>query len=183
MAPSAAAPSGTAHGASTGIDPLYDKKSILAFSSGKPSEAYGAPYRVFDEGKRRIARLPRPPYQFLDRISVVEGEPFVMEAGASAIAHFDVNPNHWYFGANRQREMPFAILLEVALQPCGWLAAYVGSALTSEGNLRRQTVGAHHGRKGYDHHAGRFNERVGVGRHDHPALLIGPRKRTSRTPL
>jgi len=141
VAPSAAAPSGTAHGASTGIDPLYDKKSILAFSSGKPSEAYGAPYRVFDEGKRRIARLPRPPYQFLDRISVVEGEPFVMEAGASAIAHFDVNPNHWYFGANRQREMPFAILLEVALQPCGWLAAYVGSALTSEGNLRFRNLG------------------------------------------
>ena len=25
--------------------------------------------------------------------------------------------------------MPFAVLLEVALQPCGWLAAYMGSAL------------------------------------------------------
>ena len=28
--------------------------------------------------------------------------------------------------------MPFAVLLEVALQPCGWLAAYMGSALTSD---------------------------------------------------
>jgi 3-hydroxymyristoyl/3-hydroxydecanoyl-(acyl carrier protein) dehydratase len=45
----------------------YGKNSILAFSSGKPSEAFGAPYGVFDEGERRIARLPRPPYQFLDR--------------------------------------------------------------------------------------------------------------------
>ncbi|MCH7726856.1 MAG: dihydroxy-acid dehydratase, partial [Planctomycetes bacterium] len=61
---------------------LYDKNSILAFGSGKPSEAFGAPYDVFDEGERRIARLPRPPYQFLDRISAVEGEPFVMQAGA-----------------------------------------------------------------------------------------------------
>jgi len=120
---------------------LYDKNSILAFGSGKPSEAYGAPYRVFDEGDRRIARLPRPPYQFLDRISEVAGEPFVMQAGASVTAHFDVRPDQWYFGSNRQREMPFSVLLEVALQPCGWLAAYVGSALTSEDNLRFRNLG------------------------------------------
>ena len=120
---------------------LYDKNSILAFGSGKPSEAFGAPYDVFDEGERRIARLPRPPYQFLDRISAVEGEPFVMQAGARVTTHFDVRPDHWYFGSNRQREMPFAVLLEVALQPCGWLAAYVGSALTSQDNLRFRNLG------------------------------------------
>ena len=119
----------------------YDKASILAFSGGKPSAAYGDPYGVFDEGPRRIARLPRPPYQFLDRITSVEGEPFVMEAGARARAQFDVSPEHWYFGSNRQHEMPFAVLLEVALQPCGWLAAYVGSALTSAGNLRFRNLG------------------------------------------
>ena len=120
---------------------LYDKNSILAFGSGKPSEAFGAPYRIFEKGNRRIARLPRPPYQFLDRISAVQGEPFVMQEGASATAHFDVRPDHWYFGSNRQREMPFSVLLEVALQPCGWLAAYVGSALASEDNLRFRNLG------------------------------------------
>ena len=120
---------------------LYDKNSILAFGSGKPSEAFGAPYRIFEKGNRRIARLPRPPYQFLDRISAVQGEPFVMQEGASATAHFDVRPDHWYFGSNRQREMPFPVLLEVALQPCGWLAAYVGSALASEDNLRFRNLG------------------------------------------
>ena len=120
---------------------LYDKNSILAFGSGKPSEAFGAPYCVFDEGERRIARLPRPPYQFLDRISTVEGEPFVMQAGAKVTTHFDVRPDHWYFTSNRQHEMPFAVLLEVALQPCGWLAAYVGSALTSRDNLRFRNLG------------------------------------------
>ena len=120
---------------------LYDKNSILAFGSGKPSEAFGAPYDIFDEGERRIARLPRPPYQFLDRVSAVEGEPFLMQAGAKVTTHFDVRPDHWYFGNNRQHEMPFAVLLEVALQPCGWLAAYVGSALTSEDNLRFRNLG------------------------------------------
>ena len=125
----------------TGDSTRYDKNSILAFAGGNPSEAFGAPYRVFDEGDRRIARLPRPPYQFLDRISAVEGDPFVMQTGASVTAHFDVRPDHWYFGSNRQSEMPFSILLEVALQPCGWLAAYVGSALTSDENLRFRNLG------------------------------------------
>ena len=64
-----------------------------------------------------------------------------MQAGANVTAHFDVRPDHWYFESNRQREMPFAVLLEVALQPCGWLAAYVGSALTSDENLRFRNLG------------------------------------------
>ena len=37
--------------------------------------------------------------------------------------------------------MPYAVLLEVALQPCGWLAAYMGSALTSETDLRFRNLG------------------------------------------
>jgi 3-hydroxymyristoyl/3-hydroxydecanoyl-(acyl carrier protein) dehydratase len=37
--------------------------------------------------------------------------------------------------------MPFAVLLEIALQPCGWLAAYVGSALTSEQDLSFRNLG------------------------------------------
>ncbi|MCP4639406.1 MAG: type I polyketide synthase, partial [bacterium] len=31
--------------------------------------------------------------------------------------------------------MPFCVLLEVGLQPCGWLAAYLGSALRSETDM------------------------------------------------
>jgi 3-hydroxymyristoyl/3-hydroxydecanoyl-(acyl carrier protein) dehydratase len=37
--------------------------------------------------------------------------------------------------------MPFAVLLEIALQPCGWLAAYVGSALQSETDLSFRNLG------------------------------------------
>jgi 3-hydroxymyristoyl/3-hydroxydecanoyl-(acyl carrier protein) dehydratase len=43
-----------------------------------------------------------------------------------------VPPDAWYFGANRQKAMPFSVLLEAALQPCGFLAAYAGSALTTD---------------------------------------------------
>jgi 3-hydroxymyristoyl/3-hydroxydecanoyl-(acyl carrier protein) dehydratase len=37
--------------------------------------------------------------------------------------------------------MPFSVLLETALQPCGWLAAYVGSALTSPTDISFRNLG------------------------------------------
>ncbi len=120
--------------------PLYDAASIRAFAIGKPSEAFGEPYRIFDEG-RVIARLPGPPYQFLDRVVEVAGEPWKMAAGARAVAEYDVPPDAWYFEADRQDRMPFAVLLEAALQPCGWLAAYMGSALTSDVDLSFRNLG------------------------------------------
>ncbi|MDT8441220.1 MAG: beta-ketoacyl synthase N-terminal-like domain-containing protein [Desulfuromonadales bacterium] len=118
-----------------GEPPLYDYDKILAFSAGNPSDAFGAPYRIFDR-ERKIARLPRPPFQFLDRIVAVSGAPFQLIEGGSCVAEYDVPADAWYFAANRQAEMPFCILLETGLQPCGWLAAYLGSALTSPTDLK-----------------------------------------------
>ncbi len=120
---------------------IYDKASILAFADGNPSRGYGEAYSIFDDGKRRLARLPRPPYQFIDRVTGVEGEPFVMQAGIRAEAQFDLRPEDWFFRSNRQNEIPFAVLLEVALQACGWAAAYAGSALTSDVDLRFRNLG------------------------------------------
>jgi acyl transferase domain-containing protein/3-hydroxymyristoyl/3-hydroxydecanoyl-(acyl carrier protein) dehydratase len=120
--------------------PLYDSSRILAFSNGNPSEAFGEPYRVFDHG-RVIARLPGPPYQFLDCITAVTGTPFVMKAGASCEAKYEVPETAWYFTANRCEKMPFSVLLEIGLQPCGWLAAYCGSALTSAEDLSFRNLG------------------------------------------
>jgi acyl transferase domain-containing protein/3-hydroxymyristoyl/3-hydroxydecanoyl-(acyl carrier protein) dehydratase len=119
---------------------LYGPDKIMAYSNGNPSEAFGAPYKIFDKD-RILARLPGPPYQFLDRVVGLKGEPFVLKAGASATAEYDISKDAWYFRENGQATMPFAILLEVALQPCGWLAAYCGSALTSPIDLSFRNLG------------------------------------------
>ena len=121
---------------------LYDRARILAYSNGDPSEGFGAPYRVFDQDQpRKLARLPGPPFQFVDRITAVTGEPFVLVAGAACEAQYDVPPDAWYFGENRSDLMPFSVLLETALQPCGWLAAYCGSALTSPTDISFRNLG------------------------------------------
>jgi acyl transferase domain-containing protein/3-hydroxymyristoyl/3-hydroxydecanoyl-(acyl carrier protein) dehydratase len=119
---------------------IFDRESILAFAIGKPSDAFGEPYRIFDSG-RIIARLPGPPYQFLDRITGLQAEAFKMVPGGVAEAEYDIPADAWYFTENRQGDMPFAVLLEIALQPCGWLAAYIGSALTSDVDVSFRNLG------------------------------------------
>src|SRR5262249_30656708 len=69
--------------------PLFDHDRILAFAIGKPSRGFGEPYRIFDES-RFIARLPGPPYQFLDRIVAIQAEPWKMKAGGMIESQYDV---------------------------------------------------------------------------------------------
>lgn len=122
----------------------FDTSRILAYAIGKPSEGFGEPYRIFDND-RIIARLPGPPYMFVDRIVELKNcRPFQLEAGGIVTAQYDVpasGEGAWYFDADRQRTMPFAVLLEIALQPCGWLAAYLGSALTSPIDISFRNLG------------------------------------------
>jgi 3-hydroxymyristoyl/3-hydroxydecanoyl-(acyl carrier protein) dehydratase len=120
--------------------PLYDFDRILAFAIGKPSEAFGEPYKLFDE-ERKIARLPGPPYAFMHRVTKTEPEPWVLKPGGWIEAEYDLTPEEWYFRADRSGVMPFCVLLEIALQPCGWLAAYAGSALRSKIDLKFRNLG------------------------------------------
>ena len=89
---------------------LFDTDRITAFAIGKPSDAFGDRYRVFDS-ERIIARLPGPPFQFLDRVvSIRNCQPWVLQAGGEIVAQYDIPADAWYFVANRQQRMPFSVL-------------------------------------------------------------------------
>lgn len=120
---------------------LFGPAEIDAYAQGKPSEAFGEPYKIFDGEERKLARLPRAPYQFMDRVLSSTAEPFKMVAGGTLVGAYDVPPDAWYFKAENTNTMPFAILLEVALQPCGFFAAYVGSALCSDVDIKFRNLG------------------------------------------
>ena len=85
----------------------------------------------------------------------------------------------WYFRESRQPQMPFSVLLEIGLQPCGWLAAYLGSALTSPIDLSFRNLDG----KAMQHRAVTPAERdaddagedyphLQQRRHDHPGLRL-----------
>ncbi|MCR5662623.1 MAG: hypothetical protein K6G50_10940, partial [bacterium] len=118
---------------------LYDSNSLLQFARGLPSLAYGPHFAKFDTSF--IARLPGPPYQFVDRITSCD-HPFMhMGPGGWVEAQYEVPADAWYFRANRQGTMPFCVLLEIPLQVCGWLSAYAGSSATSEKELHYRNLG------------------------------------------
>ncbi|QHY99739.1 Mycocerosic acid synthase [Streptomyces sp. S4.7] len=112
----------------------FDYTSLLACAWGRPSEAFGTAYEPFD-GTRKVARLPGPPYHFMSRIVSVDGPQGGVREGSGVVAEYDVPARAWYFEQSGGRTMPFAVLMEIALQPCGWLASYVGSALTTDADL------------------------------------------------
>ena len=113
----------------------FSREQILAFARGKPSDAFGAPYQPFDR-ERFIARLPAPPYSFISRVTQVEATPWTLKPDGWAHIVWELRPDDWYFRANRSGGMPLCILMEIGLQSCGFLAAYMGSALKSEKDLR-----------------------------------------------
>ncbi|RZA26138.1 MAG: hypothetical protein EOP10_04595, partial [Proteobacteria bacterium] len=115
-------------------EPAFTYEDILAFSNGNPSDCFGDVYKVFDS-QRKIARLPRPPFQFLDSVEWVEGPYMVQNVGTRLVAHYENPDDAWYWSLNHNR-LPFSVLVEIALQPCGFMAAYMGSALCSERDLK-----------------------------------------------
>lgn len=112
----------------------FDLRAMIACAYGKPSAAFGPMYDPFD-GPRSVPRLPCPPYHFVSRTEMVDGPIGGMKVGTRIRTAYDIPPDAWYFDAFGAPTMPFAVLLEAALQPCGWLASYVGSALRSEEDL------------------------------------------------
>ncbi|MEM1106945.1 MAG: beta-ketoacyl synthase N-terminal-like domain-containing protein [Pseudomonadota bacterium] len=110
-----------------------DEAALLDCANGAPSAAFGAMYAPFDTAGI-VPRLPQRPYHMISRITEVTTRPGAASEGASVIAEYDVPPEAWYFDDNANGAMPFAVLSEIALQPCGWLASHCGFALS--GNLR-----------------------------------------------
>ena len=115
--------------------PPFTRSMLEEFAAGRPSRVFGDAYRPFDRD-RFIARLPRPPYLCMDRVISIEPPAWTLKPGGWVTTEMDIDPDAWYFKANRIAQLPYCILNEVALQPCGWLAAYMGSALRSDKDLR-----------------------------------------------
>ena len=112
----------------------FDYRAMMACAWGKPSEAFGKGGEMFD-GTRHIARLPGPPYHFMSRVTKVDGAMGSMQRGASIELEYDIPPDAWYFSENADAVMPYCVLLEAVLQPCGWLAVYIGCPASAPGDV------------------------------------------------
>ena len=115
-------------------DMALSYRAMMNTAWGAPSEAFGPMYQVFDGG-RRVARLPGPPYHFMSRVEAINQPPGQMHTGITVELAWDIPADGFFFAADNTGKMPFCVLLEAALQPCGWLASYVGCATTVDETL------------------------------------------------
>jgi 3-hydroxymyristoyl/3-hydroxydecanoyl-(acyl carrier protein) dehydratase/3-oxoacyl-(acyl-carrier-protein) synthase/malonyl CoA-acyl carrier protein transacylase len=100
-----------------------DYRSLMNCALGRPSEAFGPAFARYD-GAVPPPRLPNPPYHFATRILHLEGSMGAATAGAEMEMLYDIPGDAWYFRDDPGGVMPFCVLMEIALQPCGWLSSY-----------------------------------------------------------
>ena len=71
----------------------------------------------------------------MTRITSIDAQEGVPVTGGVLEAEYQIPRDAWYFAENGNRTMPYSVLLEAALQPCGWFASYKGSVLASDEEL------------------------------------------------
>ncbi|MCJ7715490.1 MAG: PfaB family protein, partial [Anaerolineales bacterium] len=107
-----------------GVDPLYTKNQIMSFTKGNHRDCFGDIFANFED--RRIPRLPNGDLRFIDRIMNIQGESENVQVGSSLVSEFDLPTQAWYLKP-QDTTIPHVSLMELALQPCGFLSAYMGS--------------------------------------------------------
>lgn len=101
-----------------------NKASLLSCALGKPTKAFGKNNQIYNQGIR-TSRLPGPPYHFMTRIVELNAEFGAPYNQPSITAEYDIPADAWYFKENGDTNtMPYCVLMEIALQPCGWLASF-----------------------------------------------------------
>ncbi len=118
---------------------IYTAQQIYEYAIGKPSLCFGDAFKEYDNGKF-LARLPNPPFLFVDRITKVDAEFLKIKTGGIVQGQFDIKPGHWFFKCNKQTSIPFAVMLEFPLQVCGWYSCFMGSANTSKEPLHYRNL-------------------------------------------
>lgn len=105
-------------------DSLFTKEQIVEFTRGDHQKCFGSTFSSFED--RRIPRLPNGDLRFLDRVIDIQGEAEKVKVGSSLVSEFDLPVQDWYL-KNQDTALPFVSLMELALQPCGFLSAFMGS--------------------------------------------------------
>ena len=111
----------------TKTKPTFDEVAIQNFADGSVAKCFGEHYAPFD-ARPFVQRNPCLDLKLLTRVLEVSGEPRNFSKPASLIAEYDVNEMDWYFSDRTSiAPLPASVLLEIALQPCGFLGAWMGS--------------------------------------------------------
>jgi 3-hydroxymyristoyl/3-hydroxydecanoyl-(acyl carrier protein) dehydratase len=102
---------------------LISSAQLDAFGSGKISDCLGPAFAIYDQ--RRIPRIPNGDLKMMSRIMAIAAQAGNFSQPAEVMAEYDVPVDAWYLHDQPSGEIPTALFMEIALQPCGFLSAYL----------------------------------------------------------
>jgi 3-hydroxymyristoyl/3-hydroxydecanoyl-(acyl carrier protein) dehydratase len=110
---------------------LFSRRDLEEFATGSIARCFGPEYQVF-EGQR-YPRIPNGDLLLMDRVVSITGKRHELKKGAAIVTEYDVSPDAWFYLPGSPALPPYSVLMEMALQPCGQLSAYLGSSFLLKG--------------------------------------------------
>lgn len=122
--------------------PLFTRRQLEEFASGSVAACFGPDYAILDQ--RKTPRIPNGRLLLIDRVVEISGERRNPQPPAAITSQVDIPADAWYLREEGYPQVPLAVLMEMALQPCGILSAYLGTSLVipPENNLFRNLDGS-----------------------------------------
>ncbi len=109
--------------------PLVTDEQVREFCVGQISKCLGPQYAFYDSGTIKTSRLPNTHLNLVSRALSLEGQPGVFKGGETVVTEYDVPCDTWYFRHNAVPDLPYFILMEIALQPTGIISGAMGTTL------------------------------------------------------
>ncbi|MEM6803903.1 MAG: PfaB family protein, partial [Bacteroidota bacterium] len=106
---------------------LMNEKDVTVFALGDMVDCFGEDFAIYKG--RTMSRQPNTDLQLISRVLKVDGSRGDFSKNSTIYAEYDVPENPWYYQQNSNISMPYSVIMEIALQPCGLLGAYLGSTL------------------------------------------------------
>lgn len=101
---------------------------MFEFATGNISKCFGPDFDVY-EG-RIPPRTPCGDLQLVTQVLDVKGERGDLKNVSSCVAEYEVPHDAWFFTKNTYENwMPYSILMEISLQPNGFISGYMGTTL------------------------------------------------------
>jgi len=105
----------------------FSFEDLQEFATGSIARCLGEEYSIY--AGRRSPRIPNGDLLLMSRITAIQGRKQQFEQASGITAEYDVPADAWYFAGARDGRLPVSIALEIGLQPCGFLSAYMGTPL------------------------------------------------------
>ena len=101
---------------------------MFEFATGNISKCFGPDFDVYQG--RIPPRTPCGDLQVVTQVVEVQGDRLDLKKTSSCIAEYYVPSDAWYFTKNSVNNwMPYSLIMEIALQPNGFISGYMGTTL------------------------------------------------------